>query len=297
VDALAPWRPARAADPDLAGADSFALRRCSACGSATLAAAAPVATIAYEGGSYAPTRRAARLVAAPAERLSYAQRLRLLDLPAGAALLEVGAGDGRFVAAARRHGLRAEGIDPAAHGDLVRRARLDEVELDAESLDAIVLWHVLEHFDEPAEALGRLMPALRPEGRLLIAVPDLASLQARIGGDRWFHQDVPRHRVLFTRNGLAALLARSGLRISVSTGLVPEQNLLGMWQTLLNRCTATSDVAFRLAKGQRPARGRDLAATAVLGPLLAVPATLLELGATLRGRSGTLAVVTTRAHR
>jgi len=53
----------RPADPDLAGAASFGLRRCVACGSAALEAAPPVATTAYEGGSYAPTRRAARLVA------------------------------------------------------------------------------------------------------------------------------------------------------------------------------------------------------------------------------------------
>jgi SAM-dependent methyltransferase len=237
------------------------------------------------------------VLAGPPERLSHARRLRLLGLPRGATLLEIGAGDGRFVAAARRRGLLAEGIDPAARDGIVRRLPLDELEPEPESLDAIVLWHVLEHLDDPAGALQRLVPALRPGGRLLVAVPDLASLQARIGGDRWFHQDVPRHRVLFTRHGLEALLERSGLRIAAASGLVPEQNLLGMWQTLLNRCTAAPDVAFRLAKGQRPERGGDLAATAVLGPLLAVPATLLELAATVRGRAGTLAVIATRVRR
>src|SRR4051794_12234492 len=292
--ALVPWRSARASDPAVAGAERFDLARCDACGSAALSGAPPVTAAAYQHGSYAPTRPAVRRIAAPAERLSHALRLRLLALPAGASLLEVGAGDGSFVAAARRRGLAADGIDPAATGPLVRQARVEELDPAPASLDALVLWHVLEHLDDPATVLRALLPALRPSGRLLVAVPDLASLQARIGGDRWFHQDVPRHRVLFTRRGLVALLERSGLRVERTSGLVPEQNLLGMWQTLLNRATADSDVAFRLAKGEHPRR-RDLVTTALLGPLLAVPALLLEAAATARGRAGTLAVVATRA--
>jgi SAM-dependent methyltransferase len=268
--------------------------RCDACGSAVLDGAAPAGPELYAGGSYAPTRRVARALAAPAERLSHHLRLRLLEgLPTGARVLEVGAGDGAFVAALRRRGVAAEGVDPYG-GPAGTRARLEDLELPSGELDAIVLWHVLEHLDEPEAALAQLVPALRPGGRLLVAVPDLASLQARIGGDGWFHQDVPRHRVLFTGDGLRRLLRRSGLRVATTSGLVPEQNLLGMWQTLLNRCTGAPDVAFRLAKGERPERARDLGATLLLGPLLLLPALALELAATAAGRAGTLAAVAVR---
>ena len=57
-----------------------------------------------------------------------------------------------------------------------------------------------------------------PAGTLVVAVPNLGSVQARIGGDRWFHQDVPRHRTHLTPAGASALLdapaiARSGCAI------------------------------------------------------------------------------------
>jgi len=214
---------------------------------------------------------------------------RLLGLERGARVLEVGAGDGGFVSALRRRGIAADGIDPAGAGD-VRRLRAEELTPEPESLDAVVLWHVVEHLDDPAAVVTRLARALRPGGRLLVATPDLGSLQARIGGDRWFHQDVPRHRVLLTRAGLDAILARCGLRVVTSSTLVPEQNLFGMWQTLLNRCTAAPNVAFGLAKGQRPQR-RDLVTTSLAGPLLLLPAVALEAAAGVAGRAGTRAVV------
>ena len=81
-----------------------------------------------------------------------------------------------------------------------------------------MMWHVLEHLDD------RLGPsptcaARCPGGRLIVAVPNLSSLQARIGGDRWFHQDIPRHRTHFTEGGLLMLLrlARASSRSAFVT--------------------------------------------------------------------------------
>ncbi len=131
----------------------------------------------------------------------------------------------------------------------------------------------------------------------MLACPNLASLQARIGGDRWFHQDVPRHRTHFTAAGLRLLLERSGFRLERMAHLLVEQNPLGMWQTLLNRLTRERDVAFRALKrdlGRGPGVGRDLAVTAVAGPLLVPVAVALELAAGLAGRGGSVVAVASR---
>jgi hypothetical protein len=157
----------------------------------------------------------------------------------------------------------------------------------------VVLWHSLEHFDDPEAALARIRGWLRPGGRLVVAVPDLASVQARIGGDRWFHQDVPRHRTHFTPRGLAALLERTGFDLDRTHHLLVEQNPLGMWQTLLNRLTGERDFAFRLIKRDladvsAPARTRDLAITAIAAIPAAVIGVLLELFAGLARRGGSM---------
>ncbi|MGZ4384994.1 MAG: hypothetical protein ACXVY3_10385, partial [Gaiellaceae bacterium] len=84
--------------------------------------------------------------------------------------------------------------------------------------------------------------------------------------------------------------------------LVLDQNLLGMWQTLLNLLTLEPNVAFRLLKRQRSERGAlahalDVCVTVLGGAALLLPAVALELGAAAGGRGGTVAVLARRPER
>ena len=260
----------------------------------------------YEAGTYAAARPALDRILEPMRALVERDKLRFVrGLPPGARVLEVGAGDGRFVSRLRAAGLEARGIEPSEGGVRMARARAapvergteEELRLEPDSLDAAIAWHVLEHLDDPAAAVARIGAWLRPGGRVVLACPNLASLQARIGGDRWFHQDVPRHLTHFTAAGLRLLLERSGFRLERMAHLLVEQNPLGMWQTLLNRLTRERDVAFRALKrdlGRGPGVGRDLAVTAVAGPLLVPVAVTLELAAGFAGRGGSVVAVASR---
>ena len=284
------------------------MTRCVACGTARTelpAGAEPPGSL-YESGTYAAARPALDRILEPLRALVERDKLRFVrGLSPGAHVLEVGAGDGRFVSRLRAAGFDARGIEPSEAGVRMARARaapvtraaLEELHLEPTSLDAAVAWHVLEHLDDPAAALARIGTWLRPGGRVVVACPNLASLQARIGGDRWFHQDVPRHRTHFTAAGLRLLLERSGFRLERMAHLLVEQNPLGMWQTLLNRLTRERDVAFRALKrdlGREPGVARDLALTTVAGPLLAPVALVLELAAGAAGRGGSVVALASR---
>jgi SAM-dependent methyltransferase len=294
---------ASASDPELAGANRFELARCGLCGSAVTLGQPPPPRV-YEAGTYAAARGPAAVAVAPLRRLAERDRLRFVSsLPARARVLEIGAGDGKLVAAMRAAGLDASGIDPSpaacdaarAAGVEVANASVESADVEAASLDAVVVWHALEHFEDPAAAVRRIATWLRPGGRIVAAVPNLASVQARIGGDRWFHQDVPRHRTHFTPTGLRALLARTGFEPERERYVLVEQNPLGMWQTLLNRLTGERDFAFRalkrdLAGTARAQRLRDGLISALAGPLLAPFALAGELAAGLARRGGSMVI-------
>jgi SAM-dependent methyltransferase len=303
---LRAWRRATASNPGLAGRAAYELARCEACGTARtiIPAATQVGAEVYEAGTYAPPRRGLDALLEPLRALIERDKRRFArGLPPGARVLEVGAGDGRLVAGLRAAGHDASGIEPSARaaaaalerGAPVERTGIEAARIESASLDAAFAWHVLEHLPDPAAAVGRLATWVRPGGMAVIACPNLSSLQARLGGDRWFHQDVPRHHTHFTERGLRLLLERNGFRVERVSHVLVEQNPLGMWQTLLNRATRERDVAFRLLKGDlRFADGatavRDLALTGVLGvPLLAL-APLLELAAGLARRGGSVVV-------
>ncbi|MDX6691755.1 MAG: hypothetical protein QOG15_3212, partial [Solirubrobacteraceae bacterium] len=216
-------------------------------------------------------------------------------------LLDIGAGRGRFVAQARAAGWDASGIEPSLRG--VEGARALGVELErgeigdavvaAGSLDAATLWHVLEHVEDPGAAIERIAGWLRPGGALLVGVPNLASVQARVGGGRWYHLDVPRHRTHFTVAGLHALLRRHGLEPVATHHVLAEHNPFGLWVSLVSRATHTPSWLYHALKRNAPLRSRDALITAAALPLAPV-AVVAEAAFGLARRGGTVAVVARR---
>jgi len=302
---LEQWRAATGEDGE-PQRRTYPLVRCRRCGTAALPdrerPARPTALYAMSG-SNGPAPVAAAIEGL--RKLIDLDRRRVTAaLPPRSRVFEVGVGDGRLLALLAARGHAVAGIEPSperaesarARGIVVATATLEETELPPGSHDAIVLWHVLEHLDDPRAALARMRPWLVPGGRLLVAVPNGSSLQAAIGGDRWFHQDVPRHLVQFTTRGVVLLLARSGFHVTRVRHVLLEQNLFGMWQTLLNRLTRDRNVAFALVRrgpSRRRPIARDAVTVALAGPPLVPVAVALELASGLVRRGGTVVVEAT----
>ncbi|MEA2218663.1 MAG: hypothetical protein QOJ35_1289 [Solirubrobacteraceae bacterium] len=298
--ALAPWRTVPGSDPALPG--DYALERCRRCGTAVTLAPAPAE--AHESGAYGGGAPRGSRLAAPIlrafDRARLAQLTRAGALPPGR-LLDVGAGRGRFVAQARAAGWYAHGIEPSQRGveaartigvELVRGG-IDDADVPPGSLDAATLWHVLEHVDDPGAALARIASWLRPGGMLLVGVPNLASVQARAGGARWYHLDVPRHRTHFTVAGLDALLRAHGLEPVSTRQVLAEHNPFGLWVSFVSRFTRVPSWLYHALKHNAPLLGRDALVTALALPLAPV-AVLAEAAFGLAGRGGTVSVVARR---
>ncbi len=294
--AVVAWRTVPGSDPALPG--DYELARCVRCGTAVTLAPAPGE--AHESGAYGGGRPRGSGPAAPLLRAFTRRRLALLGGARGR-LLDVGAGRGRFVAAARAAGWDAQGIEPSLRGIEgartlgveLRRAGIDDAAVETGSLDAATLWHVLEHLDEPGPALDRIAGWLRPGGLLLVGVPNLGSVQARAGGARWYHLDVPRHRTHFTVAGLHALLRAHGLEPVSTTHVLLEHNPFGLWQSVVSRATRTPSWLYHALKHNAPLLSRDAVVTVAALPLVPV-ALLLEWAFGLAGRGGTVAVVARR---
>jgi len=272
---------------------SSALARCSACGTA-VTLAPPPGPEAYE----TPSPRLGRVAAPVLARFDRA-RLSLLGPARGGSLLDVGAGRGRFVAAAQHAGWAASGIEPSERG-VAAAAAVYGVGLERGTVsdasgtyDAVTLWHVLEHVEDPGAALAHVASLVAPGGALLVGVPNLASVQARIGGERWFHLDLPRHRTHFTPTGLRALLERHGFTVVREQHTLLEHNPFGLWQTVANRFTRTPSWLFNALKRNAPLAHTDALVTLALLPLAPV-AFLAERAFGRLGRGGTIAVVARR---
>jgi SAM-dependent methyltransferase len=208
-------------------------------------------------------------------RRTRARLARRLDrcAPAGP-VLDVGAGEGVLLDALKRVGRNALGLERRSLRPDVRAADVREV--DGEWA-AIVFWHSLEHLRDPGASVARAAELLAPNGLLVIATPNAASLQARVFRDRWFGLDVPRHLVHLPAPALLARLRAVGLRIQRVSYLRGGQVVFGWLHGLTGSLPGRPDLydAIRRPDARRerlsgPRRAAVLLAAASMLPLALV---------------------------
>lgn len=149
------------------------------------------------------------------------QKVNLLGKETGV-LLEIGAGTGELLAACQEKGWMCFGVEPeekarkqASKNHALELAETSEkIELAENSIDRIVLWHVLEHIPNLQESLRNFKYWLKNEGELIIGVPNYKSWDAKYYQENWAAYDVPRHLYHFDKNSMSTILKQHDLEIT-----------------------------------------------------------------------------------
>lgn len=81
------------------------------------------------------------------------------------------------------------------------------------TVSGIIMRSFLEHEENPAELLTRAWGALRPGGATIIKVPNYASINRRVMGDRWCGFRFPGHVNYFTPQSLREMVESVGFRV------------------------------------------------------------------------------------
>ncbi len=82
------------------------------------------------------------------------------------------------------------------------------------SLDVITLWHVLEHIENQEEIINLFHEKLKKSGKLVIAVPNYTSYDAKYYKEFWAAYDVPRHLYHFSRKGMKQIFNNKEWKIT-----------------------------------------------------------------------------------
>lgn len=154
-------------------------------------------------------------------------------------LLDVGCGNGQYIAQMRDLGWRVSGVERDPRGAAVARSKIgtERIHSDLETAgraqpagyDVVTLSHVIEHVFDPIETLTACRGVLRPGGLLVVATPNLESQGHRQFGRNWLHLDPPRHLHLFTRATLSSVVERAGFVNSRVT--TPSSSAHFIWRT------------------------------------------------------------------
>jgi SAM-dependent methyltransferase len=140
-------------------------------------------------------------------------------------LVDVGAGSGRFVRAARELGrwsiiatelaedsvsrLKREGFD-------ARLGNLDEVGIADHSVDVVWASHVMEHVPDVEGFLASVRRVLKPDGHIAALVPSEESLRARLKLSSWHFVNPPGHLWAFRPATFRKILERNGFDVMLT---------------------------------------------------------------------------------
>ena len=133
-------------------------------------------------------------------------------------VLDIGAGTGDFLLACEKSGWNVIGIEPnkdARNIALKKEIKLHQELKDVSNLkfDVITLWHVLEHVPNLKVYLSQIKKLLKPNGVLVIAVPNYKSYDAIYYKEFWAAFDVPRHLWHFSQNSISKLFKKESLKV------------------------------------------------------------------------------------
>jgi SAM-dependent methyltransferase len=202
----------------------FPLVQCSQCGFVYLSPRPSQESIGshYEDEGYHPHQAEAAGVVDRIYRISRDWNLRYKRWMVEShhrkgALLDFGCGTGEFLAEMRANGWQVTGVEPAAQARAVAEGLGVRASADLEGCDGpydvITLWHVLEHVHEAAGQFRRLCELLTPGGILVMALPNIGSVDSRAYGANWVALDAPRHLFHFRPQDVR--------RFAVARGLTP----------------------------------------------------------------------------
>lgn len=173
-------------------------------------------------------------------------------------ILDVGFGRPIDLSLFQQRGWEAHGTQIVPHTVRVARSQglnaflgeLHDAKYPDAHFDMITVWHVLEHLKNPAKYVREMHRILKPEGRLIVEVPNFNSPLARMFGCNWLGLDLPHHLYHFTPKSLTRLLHQNGFKVVKTKFFSLEQSPFSALQTLLNALTGQRNVLFESIKTQ-----------------------------------------------
>ncbi len=133
-------------------------------------------------------------------------------------LLDIGAGTGDFLLTAKQNGWNTIGVEPSekakgiAIGKGIQFSDSTE-ELESNSFDVITMWHVLEHVPNLEIQIKELKRLVKPNGTIIIAVPNFKSYDANYYGKFWAAFDVPIHFWHFSKTAIKLLFEKEDIKL------------------------------------------------------------------------------------
>lgn len=161
----------------------------------------------------------------------------------GGKILDVGCGTGDTLVLLKKLGWDTYGIDMDKNAISIGVKRglhnlklgtyKDLAKYPDNYFDAIRLYHVIEHLDDPSLCLSLIRKKLKKGGELIMGTPNMESLVSKIFKTYWYNLDSPRHLFIFSPITLRKLTEKNGFLVK-KTEFCSAGGIIGSIQYFLN---------------------------------------------------------------
>jgi methionine biosynthesis protein MetW len=138
-------------------------------------------------------------------------------------VLDIGCGDGKLLSNLKNTGWETYGVEISdlavefarkKYGLNIFEGVAEDAMFEDEFFDVIILSHVLEHLPDPKATLKEINRILKPNGLLIISIPNVNSFEAKHFKKYWTAWELPRHFYHFSNKTVETLLNKTGFNIS-----------------------------------------------------------------------------------
>jgi len=150
------------------------------------------------------------------------KKLNLINsfFPKKGNLLDIGCGTGYFLTKCKKDGWQIKGTEPEEQARThAEKATQTSIYSNIEKIggekpfEVITMWHVLEHVHNLNEAFEKIVSLLKEKGKLIIAVPNPTSYDAKHYKMTWAAWDIPRHLYHFTPDTINKFLLKHKIKL------------------------------------------------------------------------------------
>lgn len=167
--------------------------------------------------------------------------------------VDVGAGEGKFlekvnasykigveVSVVGRQIMSIKGFKIMKENEFLRKRGLDA--------QVISFWQALEHIENPLKYINVAAKNISPHGKLVVAVPNIDSIEFATFNKYWFHLAPGLHLWFFSPESLSLLLNKNGWVVDTIDYVSLEHSFAGTLQSFINISTNSDNILHKLVK-------------------------------------------------
>ncbi len=158
-------------------------------------------------------------------------------------VLDIGCGNGWVLYNFLKKGWQVAGVEPSKiAAEIGNKSNLNihngtllSANYSANEFDYVRSNHAFEHIYNPNEVLAEMYRVLKPNGKMMMGIPNYNGINSKIAKKYWYYLGAPVHTFNYSPKNITQILAKHNFEVTTIKYVSGASGILGSIQIYLNR--------------------------------------------------------------